>query len=30
MFDVFSDAAKVAQQLQIIASEYSFATGETL
>ena len=30
MFDVFSDAAKVAQQLQIIASEYSFATWETL
>lgn len=30
MFDVFSDAAKVAQQLQIIASEYGFATWETL
>ena len=30
MFDVFSDAAKVAQQLEIIASEFPFATWETL
>ena len=30
MFDVFSDAAKVAQQLEIIASEYGFAVWETL
>ena len=30
MFDVFSDAAKVAQQLQIVANEYGFATWETL
>lgn len=30
MFDVFSDAAKVAQQLEIIASEFPFAIWETL
>ena len=30
MFDVFSDAAKVAQQLEIIASEFPFATWETM
>ena len=30
MFDLFSDPAKVAQQLQIILSEYPFATWETL
>lgn len=30
MFDVFSDAVKVAQQWQIIASEYGFAVWETL
>ena len=29
MFDVFSDAAKVAQQLEIIASEFPFAIWET-
>ena len=30
MFDLFSDSVKVAQQLEIIASEYGFATWETL
>lgn len=30
MFDLFSDPVKVAQQLQIIFSEYGFATWETL
>lgn len=30
MFDLFSDPAKVAQQVQIILSEYGFATWETL
>lgn len=30
MFDLFSDPVKVAQQLQIILSEYGFATWETL
>lgn len=30
MFDLFSDPAKVAQQLEIIASEFGFATWETL
>ena len=30
MFDLFSDPVKVAQQLQIIVSEYGFATWETL
>lgn len=30
MFDLFSDPAKVAQQLQIILSEFPFATWETL
>ena len=30
MFDLFSDPAKVAQQLEIIASEFPFATWETL
>ena len=30
MFDVFSDPVKVAQQLQIITSEFGFATWETL
>ena len=30
MFDVFSDAAKVAQQLEIIASEFPFAILETM
>lgn len=30
MFDLFSDPAKVAQQLEIIASEYGFAVWETL
>ena len=30
MFDLFSDPAKVAQQIQIIVSEYGFATWETL
>lgn len=30
MFDVFSDAAKVAQQLDIIASEFPFAIWETM
>ncbi len=30
MFDLFSDPVKVAQQLQIITSEYGFATWETL
>ena len=30
MFDVFSDAAKVAQQLEIIASEFPFAIWETM
>ena len=30
MFDLFSDAAKVAQQTQIILNEYGFATWETL
>lgn len=30
MFDLFSDPAKVAQQIQIILSEYPFATWETL
>lgn len=30
MFDLFSDPAKVAQQLEIIFSEFGFATWETL
>lgn len=30
MFDLFSDPAKVSQQLAIIASEFPFATWETL
>lgn len=30
MFDLFSDPAKVAQQVQIILSEFGFATWETL
>lgn len=30
MFDLFSDAAKVAQQTEIILSEYGFATWESL
>lgn len=30
MFDLFSNPAKVAQQLEIIASEYGFAVWETL
>ena len=30
MFDLFSDPAKVAQQLQILQSEYFFAVWETL
>ena len=30
MFDLFSDPAKVAQQLEIIASEFPFAIWETL
>lgn len=30
MFDLFSDPAKVAQQLQILQSEYLFAVWETL
>ncbi len=30
MFDLFSDPVKVAQQIQIILSEYGFATWETL
>ncbi len=30
MFDLFSDPVKVAQQLEIIFSEYGFATWETL
>ena len=30
MFDLFSDPAKVAQQIQIITSEFPFATWETL
>lgn len=30
MFDLFSDPAKVAQQLEIITSEFGFATWETL
>ena len=30
MFDLFSDPVKVAQQMQIIFSEYGFATWETL
>ena len=30
MFDFFSDPVKVAQQIQIILSEYGFATWETL
>ena len=30
MFDLFSDPVKVAQQLEIIISEYGFATWETL
>ena len=30
MFDLFSDPVKVAQQLEIIASEFGFATWETL
>ena len=30
MFDLFSDAAKVAQQVEIILNEYGFATWETL
>ena len=30
MFDLFSDPVKVAQQIQIIVSEYGFATWETL
>ena len=30
MFDLFSDPAKVAQQIEIIVSEFGFATWETL
>ena len=30
MFDIFSDPVKVAQQLQIITSEFGFATWETM
>ena len=30
MFDLFSDPAKVAQQLQLIVNEFPFATWETL
>ena len=30
MFDLFSDAAKVAQQMEIICSEYGFALWETM
>ena len=30
MFDLFSDPAKVAQQVQIILNEFGFATWETL
>ena len=30
MFNLFSDPVKVAQQIQIIMSEYGFATWETL
>ena len=30
MFDVFSDPVKVAQQIEIITSEFGFATWETL
>ena len=30
MFDLFSDATKVAQQLEIIVSEYPFAVWETM
>ena len=30
MFDLFSDPVKVAQQMQIIFSEYGFATWETM
>lgn len=30
MFDLFSDPVKVAQQIEIILSEYGFATWETL
>ena len=30
MFDLFSDPAKVAQQLEIIVNEFGFATWETL
>ena len=30
MFDLFSDAAKVAAQMEIITSEYGFALWETL
>ena len=30
MFDLFSDPVKVAQQIQIITTEYGFATWETL
>lgn len=30
MFDLFSDPVKVAKQLEIIASEYGFATWETM
>ena len=30
MFDLFSDPVKVAQQLQILQSEYLFAVWESL
>ena len=30
MFDLFSDPVKVAQQLEIIFSEFGFATWETM
>ena len=30
MFDLFSDPIKVAQQIEIIADTYGFATWETL
>lgn len=30
MFDLFSDSAKVAAQLEIIRSQYGFAIWETL
>ena len=30
MFDLFSDPVKVAQQIEIIVSEFGFATWETL